>query len=142
MKIKPRENKPIHSRPQITRWHRRQLPSCPFHLPWCPSIFCLIDAMMPVSVAVVCPSAVISHPRIIPYLVPLVITNTTNLKCEDFIVLLLTQTCEVLFTLTFAFSDLLIKFLQIVNALVPLLGEVNLPWCPSKLVENAVVPSF
>ena len=37
------------------------------------------SAMMPFSLAVVCPSAVISHPRIIPDLDPLVITNTTNL---------------------------------------------------------------
>ena len=34
--------------------------------------------VMPFSLAVVCPSAVISHPRIIPDLDPLVITNTTN----------------------------------------------------------------
>ena len=37
------------------------------------------SAVMPFSLAVVCPSAVISHPRIIPDLDPLVITNTTNL---------------------------------------------------------------
>ena len=72
----------LESRPRITR---RQLPSCPFYLPWCPPIFFLIDgipvpwSMMPFSLAVVCPSAVISHPRIIPHLDPLVITNTTNL---------------------------------------------------------------
>ena len=37
------------------------------------------SAVMPFSLAVVCPSAVISHPRIIPDLDPLVITNITNL---------------------------------------------------------------
>ena len=37
------------------------------------------SAVMPFSLAVVCPSAVISHPRIIPDLDRLVITNTTNL---------------------------------------------------------------
>ena len=37
------------------------------------------SAVMPFSLAVVCPSAVISYPRIIPHLDPLVITNTTNL---------------------------------------------------------------
>ena len=37
------------------------------------------SAVMPFSLAVVCPSAVISHPRIIPDLDPLVVTNTTNL---------------------------------------------------------------
>ena len=37
------------------------------------------SAVMPFSLAVVCPSTVISHPRIIPDLDPLVITNTTNL---------------------------------------------------------------